>query len=485
MRIALIPLAALLVILPACSSQRSSKPTDPALIIADDESTNTDRKRAIRAGWAEVEAGTLDRAMWRESVKKIAWRASLPSEVRLVAIETLLEDDPEDTRTMLSLLLPRDPQWPVIEYVGALAAERGWTDMTSAFVRSWSRPVIEPPDDERPERAALLALHPGRSLEDVIFDVFAEPTDGSFLAERARTDAWALLCRLDPSMTIVRARLAALEHDPAAQSDPLLRDLVEGAKQLAAVPVTGEQLEWLRELRKPEHAQFMDEAARSIAALPPEKLDGFEMRHAAAVRWAADHRPGWLRASRDDLLGQCEQMLEDRKRYTRIADDIVGYSPPRESIDVYTDDLVWGDALLIRVAIEAVDDPSIIAEMFAQADDDLRDTTTEWGGALDARSSSFVAYSFPPRPAQRMGDNRFVASPELLAAGAPMLYVYHFHARQTGLREYAGPSRGDIEFAQRFGRSCLVLTFLTKDTMNADYYQPDGAVIDLGVIRRP
>lgn len=485
MRNALLPLAVSLALLPACTGSQRTASEDPAIILADPDSTRTARKQAIRDGWAQAEAGEIDRALWRESVKKIAWSASSQADLRIVAIDSLLADDPDDTRAMLALIIPRDPSWPVIEHTLNLAVERAWTDMTPAIVRSWSRPVIDPPDERRPERAALVELHPGREVPDIVFDVFLERGDGSFLADRARTDAWTLLCRIDPSMTTVRARLASLAGDPRTQEDPLLQDLVEGARQLAAVPVTGEQLEWLRDLRKPENRDFLEQASAVIATLSPEQLEGFEMRHAAGVRWAAEQRPEWLRAPRAELLAQAEQTLSGRKRYTRIADDVTGYSPPREMIDSYASDLVWGDALLILIAIEAMDDPAIVASMFEQADEDLDDTTTEWGGVLDARSSSFIALSYPPRPVQRVGDNRFVASPELLAAGAPALFHYHFHARQTALREYAGPSRGDLEYAQRFGRSCLVLTFITRDALDADYYQPDGAVIDLGVIRRP
>ena len=39
--------------------------------------------------------------------------------------------------------------------------------------------------------------------------------------------------------------------------------------------------------------------------------------------------------------------------------------------------------------------------------------------------------------------------------------------------------------ARRFGRSCLVFTFVSSDALGVDYYQPDGARIDLGPIQRP
>ena len=57
------------------------------------------------------------------------------------------------------------------------------------------------------------------------------------------------------------------------------------------------------------------------------------------------------------------------------------------------------------------------------------------------------------------------------------------------MRDYSGPGQGDDEYADRLGRSCLVFTSLSNDSLNADYYQPRNAagfvVVDLGEIRRP
>jgi hypothetical protein len=80
---------------------------------------------------------------------------------------------------------------------------------------------------------------------------------------------------------------------------------------------------------------------------------------------------------------------------------------------------------------------------------------------------------------------RFVASDDLLNAGVPALFHYHFHAAHYDNRKYAGPSLADLEYARQYGRSCLVFTFVTRDRLNVDYYQPDGARVDLGSIERP
>lgn len=439
------------------------------------------RIRAIERSRAEVDEGSLDRGAWRESVKKIAWGAANYEKLRLAAIDALMADDEADTRSMLRLMLPREPQWPVIDRICTLAAEQGWTEFTPALVRSWSRPVVQPADPDRPERAALLALHPGREVEATVFEVFANPSDDKLFGDKAREEAWALLCRLDPTGAKAAGYLAAMGDS----NDPLLADLRAGARDLRAAPTTPEQLQWLRDLRKPEHASWWAEAASAVGRLGPEQMAGFELRHVAGVLWAAQHEPGWATASRADLLAELRAALEGRRTKQRVAEAVDGNPPPRERLSDNLSKLVWGDALLILIADRSIADPAVVAALHEQADKDREDISTEYGGVLDGGARGFVALSYPPRPSQRVADNRFVASPELLGAGAAALFHYHFHARKADESEYAGPGPGDLEYAKRFGRSCLVFTSLNKDTLNADYYQPNGAVVDLGEVRRP
>lgn len=97
--------------------------------------------------------------------------------------------------------------------------------------------------------------------------------------------------------------------------------------------------------------------------------------------------------------------------------------------------------------------------------------------------SEATAVLYAPRPGQRMGDERFVASDDMLAASDCAIAHYHFHAQRVRNKEYAGPSGGDLQYAARYGRSCLVLTSVGEGVLGVDYYQPNGVVIDLGEIR--
>lgn len=466
-------------------------PAEAALALAADQEQDAGKRlKALRESIDALKKGEVDPAMWRESVKKIAWKASNPAKIRLPAIEALLEQDEADSRSMLALMIPREPTRVVVDLACSRAAGGGWKEMTPAIVRSWSRKMLSPPDEERSERAALLAMYPDRPLPDVAFEVFCAPVPPDAgeqsLVRRARADAWTLLCRIDPGLKRTRELLEGA--DAAASADPTLLALRQSASDLASVPVTGEQLEWLLDLRKSERSAQWEAARAAIGALSPEQREGFELRHVSGVVWASTNRAAWLGLSRKDLLAEAARRLEGRKFHRRMAETAEGAPPPQETLKANDARLVWGDALMILIATDAMADPRVVEALFEQADADREDKTTEYGGLIDpgpgGSGGDFAVTLYPPRGAQRGGDNRFVASPELLSASVASLFQHHFHARSLDEREYAGPSEGDVEYAARFGRNCLVLASLSSGALGVDYYQPDGAVIDLGEIRR-
>ena len=71
----------------------------------------------------------------------------------------------------------------------------------------------------------------------------------------------------------------------------------------------------------------------------------------------------------------------------------------------------------------------------------------------------------------------------LVSDAAP--FHYHLHAQEYRYAEYAGPSHQDELYAAEQARCCLVFTFVSRDAMDVDYYQPGRVTIDLGEIRRP
>jgi hypothetical protein len=162
-----------------------------------------------------------------------------------------------------------------------------------------------------------------------------------------------------------------------------------------------------------------------------------------------------------------------------------------ESLDEWRGKMVWGDALAVLLAARVVADPSrsltpLHREIFRQADADHADTSTEYGGVLLATQSGvWTAQLFEPRVNARFGDERFVASQEMIEASDAESLMYHFHAARIRNAGYAGPSFNDFEFVRREGRSSLLFTFVTQDRLNVDYFQPGGLRLDLGTIERP
>lgn len=456
----------------------------PVDAIVDRQAAAGTRVDAIRGGRDAVERGELTPEALREQLKRVCWSRGSPEKVRLAAFEELFKDEANlsDTESMIRLMLPTETNFKVIEFVGRESAARGWTSVTPALVRSWSRPAPDPPDAERPERKALMKMHPDRPVEDVVFDVFAGRSGGAALRDRDRIDAWGLLQRIDAGGARTRELLSgAAPPGGDGEADALIADLRAGAASFGCVPRTGEQLQWLRDLRRDEHAAFWRECEGVFASLGPEQREGFELRHLAAVRWAANRRSDWLAAGREALLARLREALENSKKHYRSGSG----STANELLRTWEPKLAWGDALLMLIALEIRDDPAVAGALFAQAEADRKDTSTEHGGVFDTDPSGrFISYPFAPRATQRLGDHQFSASEDMLKAGAAALFHYHLHVQTPNNGEYAGPSGQDLAYARQFGRSCLVFTSVRENILNVDYYQPGGATVDLGEVTR-
>jgi hypothetical protein len=469
----------------------------PIIAVNDTEQTERQRLAAVDELWAEVQGGTGDRAAAREALKRIVWRGGDPPTLRIRAIDVLTSDTDAagraDAVTMLRLRLPTETNWDVLGHICELAGKNGWVELTPALVRSYARRVAEPPDNERPERNALLALYPGKSIVSIVYEVFATPATGEGvakdMAEKARGDAWALLGRLDVEGS-ERAKLLA-DADAAAASDPLLADLVATARDLGVVAVTASELQWARGLRSgkdPLDAAWWEESKAAVAMLTAQQREGLAMRHVEPVRWSAKHKPSWLGKDRAGLLDELSERIGPRKHSFRQAEEGDAAPGVPERLDAWRDKLVWGDVLAMLVVDEALKDPGVRAAFVKQIETDIRDTSTEHGGVLRAVASDgtrFEAEHFPPRPTQRVGDTRFVASDEMVKASGRALAQYHFHAQRWENRDYSGPGPGDMEYATEHGHNCLVLTPTRRGMINVDFYQRGGAVIDLGGIELP
>jgi hypothetical protein len=322
-------------------------------------------------------------------------------------------------------------------------------------------------------------LHPNEPVFETVFRVFVTPAGDRAFGEKERRAAWEVLGKIDPTGERTAERLASLPPT----DDPLIAGVRDAAVSIGAVPTTQEQLEWLTLLR--EDANAWARVKRIVETLSASQREGFALRHLAAVVDAEGHAPERLTLSRDQLLSELRSRLASRTTTARSADG-GARDPLSESLAQAEGELSWGDALHVLAIDDALREPGLAAQLFEHADRDHADTSTEYGGILLREPGGApAALLYPPRPAQRLSDKRFVAAPEMFTQHPSAIAHFHFHVQSTRNARYAGPGPGDRLYADRFGRANVVLTFLDDDTLAVDYYQPGGATLDLGRLNRP
>ena len=488
----------LLGLLPACGGGGGSggsrvRGDDSLLIARRADVPAGERVRAIKLAEAQVESGQAERLVMRYAMKEMAWALDTPEMVRAAALEAVLWDEEaeEDSRDLVREMLPTEPDRGPVAVMATAIVDHEWFELTPALVRSLARPVVGVADQERAEYQALEQLYPGRPLDRVAFEVFLDPRTkpgpaGLRLDMRVREAAWDLIGRLTPE----RKRRASLLDTAISGDDEgvvIFGKLQEVRDQLGVVPERGEEVRWalrLVEERNGRLATWWEQTARAVGQVLPEGRAGLALRHIEAVRWAGQEQPEWLGMGREGLLGELAGRLKGRQVYSRT-ESIRGLANAnRERLATARESLVWGDVLVLLVIDEALAEPSVREALFAAAEIDHKDNSSEHGGTLWADATGFHARHFPPRGSAAPDDRRFVAPREMIDYSGAALAHFHFHVTDWRNRDYAGPSPGDLDYAARFGRVCVVFSGLGRGKLNADVYFPNGAVVDLGEIRR-
>lgn len=440
-----------------------------------------------------IEQGTLQKDPAVEALKDVVWMRRAPFQIRVTALNALLGTDglvaDDEGLRMVTGLLPTETEPTVRHVLSQIIVRRGWVEATPALVRSFSKVDRTIPDAARPEHLALLELHRDKGIQEIVFDTFIEhsPTLDAEMGTRIRRDAWNLLSRLDASGEARVNLLAGLLDQPPPEGDPMLAALRRGLLELRTIPLTGEELEWLTQLQEAKSASWWEQTAGAIAALDPQQRRGIRLRHLEALRWARANRPELFAAPRADLVSELDSRLATRT-HRRRASDVIRFRS--EDLRAYETQMAWPDLLTALVVDEAIQTERVRSALFEQAESDRADTTTEYGGIVrisirEDEDTVYVAALYAPKPVMRENDTSFVASPEMLLESSTALAHYHFHVQTVRNGRYAGPSDGDMAYAARYGRACLVFTAIDEQTLGVDLYQPDGVVLDLGEIVRP
>jgi hypothetical protein len=456
-------------VLAGCASDLSQK--DPVWVMLNREVEVSDRLAA--GATAREKLPTDPRRI--AALERLLYEPGHPFEMRRFAIDELAAIDEKRFRQDLSVRITLIQSQETLDYLFSLAKQRQWGDFTPTLVRQYARPSSTVSDENRPERAMIEQLNPGKRVERVVLEVFANADAKASVTQQAA--AWELLCRLVKSDELV---------DMLAQAQgksSLVTDLKSCALELRTLPRNREGLLWLAYLRDPNRRALWNEMRDAVAKLNDEQRRGLEMRHLTVVRRLSDERRAW---SREKVLSEIKLKLQGAEHFTKGPTFDGGAPDQPQLLRESESKLSWADLQTIDTLLEAMRNPTTASAFFSQADADLIDTGSEHGGVLDfawpVASAGFVAQKFDP--VTRSHDLKFYASPALIERAYTSLAHYHFHAQEHRNRDFAGPGRGDMELAGRLNFNFIVLTFIDENRLNVDYYDPNGVIVDLGTMRR-
>ncbi|MDG2200318.1 MAG: hypothetical protein P8K80_03955 [Phycisphaerales bacterium] len=416
---------------------------------------------------------------YKDQLEQIVWRPGYGFNVRVEALNQLWEYDQPRTLVLLRRQLPRMTNWPWLTECCTWIADRNLVELDPALISSWGRPrALTQDETERPEYIALVRMHGRDAVVEKVFELFIESNKRSQRGLRQR--CWDLLHRLGERDRLI-AMAEAVEPD---SEDILLMDLNASATDFGMVPYNREEVIWLQELRQPDKKWFWDEAKVSLQQVPANRRGELEMRDLSVVVAATRHRRDLLDAPVTRLYTNVDGALRGQKHYSEYHPGIPGADASLERLRTHREKLTWSDLAAIELALQALRLAPVRAHLFAYADEDHEDESTEYGGviALDEQGR-FEVLEFKPRI--RHHDLKFNASQDMFDAGYTSLFHFHFHAQSHGNRDHAGPGLGDMNYADNTRANCLVFTFVDEDRMNVDYYRHDRVIVDLGTIQRP
>ena len=417
-----------------------------------------------------------------DRLSEVVWAEGEKPGVRAGAIRSMLEHEAtrEKARVLGKRLLPREEDPEVVRVICEAVAANDWQDYRPSLVRRVGSGADEL---RRPAADALRALAGGQGLEAAVLAEVVNPgvpAGPSGERESVRGQAWALLSTLVPD----RARRAAMLESAAPEARGDGAAVVEALRRAwggaGVMPETGSELAWLVSLSGDEHRAWWDECSRSLGASSHDR-SALALRHLEPARIAARSHAAWLTTPREELLRELASRVQGRKAVTR---EWKGVKPYREDLASQAERLSAWDVIAILLIDEALADARTRAALAEQVRVDRRDAKSEYGGllmalALDAPRA--VPVLFPPRANERQGDYEFVAPRDMLRADRALAH-YHFHGAKGRSDEYAGPSEGDLAYAEMHRRTCLVLTSVRGERLAADCYLPGNVVIDLGVL---
>jgi hypothetical protein len=158
-----------------------------------------------------------------------------------------------------------------------------------------------------------------------------------------------------------------------------------------------------------------------------------------------------------------------------------------ETLSANASRLSRGDLLAIRLLLNGLRSPATQAEILRMVREDHADTTSEHGGVITVPPiSAGGGIRFMVIPPMLTGrDTEYITPDDALRRAATSIALFHIHAHEIENAAFAGPGVGDLRFARTQQMTCVVITSLSATSFDVDYYNPDGAVVDLGIYHVP
>ncbi len=415
---------------------------------------------------------------YKEALHGMIWKSGFITSTREAAFARLAHSDLDGLKRTIRQRLPRMRARAWAERLCELIVENGWRDLSPALISAWANRIGFVDDLDRVEYHALVRLHGQENVVDVVFGLFVE--SNKVYQQGLRTRCWELLHRLG-----YRDRLVGLLADVAVgPDDPMLIDLRTGADELGLVPHNREEILWMRKLRQPERAQFWSQAVRAVAELPDTRRLELELRTVPIVVAASIHDPWLLDASIETLFLRVREHIAAGQVHINSRRFVGFPGAYGQRLGEHRGELTWGDLAAMLLAIRAMRTEPVVDHLFNYADRDHDDQSCEYGGVIGLdEQGRFELLEFPPR--FRTADNRFDAPQAMMDAGYTAVFHFHNHAQAYRNTQHAGPGIGDLNYADNTRTNCLVFTFVSKETLNVDFYRHGRVIVDLGEIKRP
>jgi len=193
-----------------------------------------------------------------------------------------------------------------------------------------------------------------------------------------------------------------------------------------------------------------------------------------------------LQSEKTQFLPPRDEIIDQIAR--RLASLSHSYRPPsyQGAADDYREDFLgqhnlfgYTDLLRIRLILNTLARPATVKQLRRLIMEDLDDPATEVAGLCfldDTQNVRFQTYT----PQSRGADNTYVESPQMLRDASMCLTRWHCHADRQKSKQLAGPGLDDLKFAEYYGTSLVIITYINARILNIDYCTAQGEVVDLG-----